>query len=219
MSTPSYPDWLLELIAHEGESKPIDAHERDRLIAALAAVQLPQAIDARRHRQILERALGGLPEQGSAAYDDPFAPPSAEELSAAESLREHFDSDPLVQSLRSAQRPFTPSSELEFAARETVLARLRKSPTRRARRLAPSAWGMFAAAAAAALWLVVKSNGVVDGSLSAQSHSKSLAVSRSTDSLFAKPFASSSNSERIDRIAQARSRELRDNRYTIWGLP
>ena len=31
MSTPSYPDWLLELIANEGESKPIDAHERDRL--------------------------------------------------------------------------------------------------------------------------------------------------------------------------------------------
>ena len=215
MSAPSYPDWLVELIADEGESKPMDAVERSALITALAAAQLPHPIDVQRHRQILDRALGGLAEHG----DDPFAPPTAEELSAAERLRDHFDSDPLVQSLRLAQRPTAPSSNVVLAVREALRAQPRKSAIRRARGWAPSAWGMLAVAAAAALWFVAKSNGVLDGPAAVQPPSRALALSRSTDSLFAKPFASSSHSERIDRIAQARSRDLRDNRYTIWGLP
>ena len=219
MSSPSNPDWLAQLIAEEGESKPMDVAERDALIGTLSATQSPQSIDEERHRQIIETALNTPAVRVTPHSDDPFAPPTPEEQAAAARLRDSFESDPLVTLLRSAYTPSTLRPRVELGVRETALARQPNRPGLQSRRLAQSAWGVFAVAAAAALWLIAKSNGMLDASQYSMQRSNTLAVSRSTDSLFAKPFALSSHSERIDKIAQVRSRELRDNRYAIWGLP
>jgi hypothetical protein len=42
--------------------------------------------------------------------------------------------------------------------------------------------------------------------------------SRSTQDLFSEPFTPGQSSARIDRIASARGRDLRENRYAAWGL-
>jgi hypothetical protein len=219
MSTPSHPDWLAELISNEGESKPIDVHERDALTKVLRAAFSPDNIDERHHRQILAQALSLSSKPIPSPPDDPLAPPRVEELVAATRLRNHLDSDPLVVSLRSAHHPSAPQPNAEMVARDLALTRKAKSVASRTRRLVPSAWGVLAVAAAAALWFVVRSNGILLGPESVRQGPRVLAQSHSTESLFAKPFALSSHSERIDRIAQARSRDLRENRYTIWGLP
>jgi hypothetical protein len=46
-----------------------------------------------------------------------------------------------------------------------------------------------------------------------------LSVSRSTQSLFARPFApTGGESARVDRIAMARAADLRENEFAKWGV-
>jgi hypothetical protein len=46
-----------------------------------------------------------------------------------------------------------------------------------------------------------------------------LTVSRSTQSLFARPFApTGGESARVDRIAMARAADLRENQFAKWGV-
>jgi hypothetical protein len=45
-----------------------------------------------------------------------------------------------------------------------------------------------------------------------------LARSRTTQALFREPFEPNRTSERIDRIAEARERDARENRYALWGV-
>ena len=45
-----------------------------------------------------------------------------------------------------------------------------------------------------------------------------LAVSRSTAALFSEKFDTAETTSRVDRIVSARSRELRSNRYALWGV-
>jgi hypothetical protein len=48
-----------------------------------------------------------------------------------------------------------------------------------------------------------------------------LAMPRSTESLFSEPFAKDTHATttaRLDRIASARARDLRDNQYARWGV-
>lgn len=219
MNSPSNPDWLADLIAEAGDSKPIDAHERNTLLDALALAQIPQPIDGKRHRQILGQALSLSYDRESPHQDDPLVPASAEEQSDAARLRDNLDSDPLVLSLRSAYQPSLPLSGVESSLRKTAVSSNWNHRLGRPRRLTPSAWGVLAAAAAVSLWFVARSGGFMAGTLISQQNTNALALSRSTESLFAKPYALSTNSERIDKIAQVRSRELRNNRYAIWGLP
>lgn len=47
----------------------------------------------------------------------------------------------------------------------------------------------------------------------------SLSLSRSTQSLFARPFApTGGESARVDRIAMARAADLRENEFAKWGV-
>ncbi len=133
MSTPSHPDWLAELILREGESQPIDVHERDALMKAMRAAVSPDNLDEQRHREILAQALSPSPKPASSPPDSPFAPPSVEELAAASRLRNHFDSDPLVVSLRSAHQPSTRQPNAEMLARDVALTREAKSVVSRTR--------------------------------------------------------------------------------------
>ena len=219
MSSPSSPDWLNALIAEEGDPRPIDAHERDALFDALSAAYVPQTLDQNRHRQIIDRALGLATHQDAAGSVDPLALPSAEELAAAAKLRDNFDSNQLVLSLRSAHLPRPPRSNVETTLRQSAIEKKTQPVGPRPRRLTRPMWGLFAAAAAAALWFVAQSNSIVQQARYSRPTTETLVLSRSTESLFAKPFAQSTNSERIDKIALVRSRELRNNRYAIWGLP
>lgn len=204
MSTPSMPSWLAQLIAEEGESRPMDTVEREQLLGALKVAHSAEPLDPQRHRLILERALDA---------NDPLAPPTEEELAAASELRDHLDSDPLVVSLRAARGQTSPS-ERTTRILERALAPRGASKAIHHRRAAPI-WGTLAVAAAAALWIAVKSSSPFEASNS----QPPLAFSRSTESLFTKPFDTSSPSERIDKIAQVRARDLRNNRYAKWGLP
>lgn len=209
MSTPSVPSWLSQLIAEEGESKPMDVFERESLLGALKAAHSPEILDPERHQRILERALHA---------EDPFAPPNEKELAEAAILRDHLDSNPLVMSLRSAQGSLSTNAELEPKIRERALApkaTVKRSPSMRR---ATTIWGALAVAASVALWLVAKSSGPLE-TFETSNSQRPLALSRSTESLFTKPFDTSSPSERIDKIAQVRERDLRHNRYAKWGLP
>ncbi len=217
MSSPSRPDWLKALIADEGESRPIDADERGALFDALNAAYAPEALDPSRHRQLIEQALTANQEATDSM--DPLAPAGLEELATAARLRDSLDSDQLVLSLRTANLPSSLRSGVDATLRQAAIEhKLQHTATHR-RRLTRPAWGIFAAAAAAALWFIAQSNGLVGEAQYFRVNPKTLAQSRLTESRFAKPFAQSTNSERIDKIALVRSRELRNNRYAIWGLP
>ena len=209
MNPASIPSWLTQLIAEEGESKPMDVFERESLLGALNAAQAPEALDLERNRRILEQAL---------AAEDPFALPGQEELVEAERLREHLDSDPLVVSLRSAQATCSPNPEFERKLREQVLSPQAHSSRPSIVRRIPTYVGVLAVAAGVALWISAKSNVAIE-SFEREGPRQPLALSRSTESLFTKPFESSSPSERIDKIALVRARDLRHNRYAKWGLP
>lgn len=201
------PSWLTELIAEQGDPKPMDVSERESLLDVLKAAYSPQPIAPEQHRRILEQVL---------AVEDPFAPPTEEELAAAASLREHLDSDPLVLTLRSAHGTSTATLDIEPTLRERALAPT--APPKRLRKIgrAPAFFSVMAVAAGVALWFTVRSSGSLE---TYEPAPPSLAVSRSTESLFSKPFDASSASERIDKIAQVRAKDLRKNRYAQWGLP
>jgi hypothetical protein len=75
-------------------------------------------------------------------------------------------------------------------------------------------------AAAAAVLLAVHPRGAPDSgraSASAEAPPLALLQSRSTASMFP-PDSAGAASDRIDRIATYRARELRDNRYALWGV-
>jgi len=209
MSSPSTPDWLAQLIAEEGESKPVNVQERNALLCALTAAESPSDIAAERHRQILAQALESV---------EAFAPPTEQELLQAAQLRAHFDSNPLVLALRATQDPSPPRPQLERALRQQALQHVTHSHRARSLRRISTLWGAVAVAAAAAIVVLAKSNSPLE-KFEASPSSRPLALSRSTDSLFTRSFDSTSASGRIDKIAQVRARDLRRNRYAIWGLP
>jgi hypothetical protein len=217
MSSPSHPDWLNALIAQEGDPKPIDARERDALFGALNAAHIPQPLDQGRHREIIEQAIAANREAADSV--DPLAPASSEELTAAAKLRDSLDTNQLVRSLRAAYLPGPPQDSVEAPLRNVAIAKRPEREATRRRRVTGPVWGFFAAAAAVVLWFIAQSNGIGGETQYYRLKTNTLAQSRSTESLFAKPFAQSTNSERIDKIALVRSRELRNNRYAIWGLP
>jgi hypothetical protein len=75
-------------------------------------------------------------------------------------------------------------------------------------------------AAAAALALVIGSLSSDEAPLSAQAPlaPAALSTSRSSAALFQEPFTLEGTTARMDRIANERERELRQNRYLAWGV-
>ena len=75
------------------------------------------------------------------------------------------------------------------------------------------------AAAAGVLFMLTTVDREGAPAASAEDVGASLAHVRSTDELFPAPFPKEQlTSQRIDRIAEARSRDLRANRYAKWGV-
>ena len=195
----------------EGEALELDAATESALTAALRAAWAPRPLDPALNELLIEAAL-----------EDPLAPPSEAEIVESERLRdalegtgEHPDAL-LARALRTANTPAPLTGE-----RADQLAPKLALP-RRSSNVVYVAFGAVAAAAMAAAATAMLFVAPVEREPAAASAvsvpNPTLAQSRSTSALFHEKFATEDTSDRIDRIAAARARELRQNRYAQWGL-
>jgi len=184
------------------DSEPLLERESENALAeALSSAFAPTALEPARHAEILAMAL-----------EDPLAPATEEELRASERLRRALESGDeqhqdaaLARALTAATNPVP----LSPAAERRLLA---QSAPRRPK-LVYVTFGAVALAAAAAFALFI-----ARPSENASASPASLVASRSTQNLFSEPFATGQASARIDRIASARERDARENRYALWGV-
>jgi len=193
------------------ESEPdlpeLDAAEEARLSELLRHAFRPTEIDPVRHERLL-----------SAALEDPFAPPSAEELVESERLRDalagHGDHED-ARLARALSAAFAPSLGRPLGEPQVA----KPAPQKPAGRVI---YYRFAAvttalAVAAAVLLRIAPEMQKSAPPAADLTTLALAQSRSTAAIF-RADSAGAPSERIDRIASVRGRELRDNRYALWGV-
>lgn len=181
------------------------------LLEALSAAWRPASIDPVTLERLVQMAL-----------EDPLAPPTPEELVESARLRDALEggaaheADPLLGALRA---PFE-SLAGDGARVERALGRALEpnvAPTRRGRVIYAWFGGAsvaLAAAAAIALLTSTLQRSAPDAALVAPT----LVRPHSTTDLFVDRFETSTTSERMDVIASARARDLRDNRYAAWGV-
>jgi hypothetical protein len=202
MSTRS-GDHLEQLLAPDVEQQ---------LAEALRAAWAPTELDPRLNEQLV-----------AAALEDPLAPPSTQELVESQRLRDalegrggHPDAD-LARALQAASGRAQLGRK---AADKLVDQTLRRRPESNVIYVAFGvASGVAAVAAALALLLTPAEPG--PGTAARPAHrgsDSSLALSRSTAPLFKAKFELSRASARVDRIALARARDLRHNRFAGWGV-
>jgi hypothetical protein len=195
-------DDLLELLAPELE---------EELGSALRAAWAPDALDPALNEALIAQAL-----------EDPLAAPSEEELVESERLRRALDGDgshpsaDLARALAAAAAPRPLSSP---AAERLAQQALGRSAGRGKSNVIYVVFGSVAAVAAlaASVLLFVKAGTAVDSGSVARA-ARDLAQSRSTAPLFHEKFDATTTTARIDRIALARARDLRSNRYALWGV-
>ena len=188
----------------------LDAEEERRLSRLLKSAFSPGEIDPRRHERLLQAAL-----------EDPFAPASTDELAESERLRQALDGAGNEQHLDLVLARALAAAHAPGDARprvEPVLA----PPVQKPGKVVyfRFATATVALAAAAAVVLAITQQASPDSRAAASSPdlpALALAQSRSTAALFQADSAGAP-SDRIDRIASARGRELRDNRYALWGV-
>jgi hypothetical protein len=184
----------------------LDAAEERRIAALLCHAFAPSEIDPARHERLLQTAL-----------EDPFAPASADELVESERLRQALDGQgdhPDARLARALSAAFSPT--LERPVRDPVP--LPKAPPKRTGQLILFRFAGAAAALAVAAAVLLRLSPVLQKSSPAPDLATlALAQSRSTAAFF-QANSAGAPSERIDRIASARSRDLRDNRYALWGV-
>ncbi len=193
------------------ELPELDSAEEHRLYELLRSAYAPRELDPARHERLLLAAL-----------DDPFAPPTAEELVESERLRQALDGRgdhealALARALSSAFAP-KPSGPAHVTLPELARTPAAPAPERRKSNviLLRFAGGGAALAAAAAILLSVLPSPRPESAPDLPAFA--LAQSRSTAPLFQADTAGQASS-RIDRIASARGRDLRDNRYALWGV-
>lgn len=192
----------------------------DPLAASLQAAYRPASLDEDDLEAILARSLG----EGD-------APPTRTEREAAERLRASLEGGgdlegeaALLGDLRAAHRPAALSSARneELIARAVASAKRAPASISLFRRALPATMatltGVVALAAGFALMLQTRS--FAPPPMAAGAAPAALILSRSTDDLFdpAEKFEVGRSSARIDRIASARSSDLRRNRFAAWGV-
>jgi hypothetical protein len=171
----------------------------------LRAAWQPGELDPNVHELILAQAL-----------EDPLAEPDEHELAESQRLRDALAGGPahpdanLARALGSAHAP----SDLDEAGADKL-----------ARRAKPKsnvffvAFGVAAGAAALAAGAALLLSPLPDrNALEARSALSELSTSRSAAALFSERFEHGQATARIDRIYQAREKELRDNRFALWGV-
>jgi hypothetical protein len=181
------------------------------LAEALRAAYRPEALAPERQRELLALAL-----------EDPFAPATAEEIRESERLRRALDEGDeshagarLAHALRAAVEPGAESAPVERHARTAASPTLPNAGKRG--NVVYASFGALAVAAAAGFALFVAGTGSEEPETAAVAR-PALVQSRTTGPLFAAPFEPGQTTARIDRIAELRGRELRENRYAKWGV-
>ncbi|MEO6600166.1 MAG: hypothetical protein ABIQ16_09865, partial [Polyangiaceae bacterium] len=203
---------VMTVFDSEPELGELDPSEERRLSELLESAYAPAEIDPARHERLLLAAL-----------EDPFAPASAEELVESERLREalaghggHEDLA-LARALASAFAPGTGAPSAVPMLELAPTGAPKRAPKRREGNvilLRLAGGGAALAAAAAVLLAILPSPGPES---TPDLRAFTLAQSRSTAPLF-EPDSAGAASSRIDRIASLRRRDLRDNRYALWGV-
>ena len=195
----------------------------DPLAASLRAAYRPAKLAADDLEAILARSLG----EGD-------APPTRLELEAAARLRAslegggELDGDAaILGDLRAAHRPplLSPARNEELIARAIASAGRAPASVSPLRRALPATMatltGVLALAAGFAFLVQTRSFAPPPtAARSAAAAPAALILSRSTDDLFdpAEKFEVGRTPARIDRIASARSSDLRRNRFAAWGV-
>ncbi len=199
----------------EPQEEPLAPDEEALLLEALACALRPKEIDASLNDRLIEAAL---------ASDDPFAPASVEELRESARLREaleqgtpHADVDAL-RALQLAFKPDDASAELlaralSGDAKPAGPAPTEPPPLRSKTTVIYAAFGGSGVVLAFAAMFAL-----LVGTPESPAPVTALVKPHSTLSLFSEPFETADTTARIDRIASARGRELRDNRYAAWGV-
>jgi hypothetical protein len=200
--------------ADEDES-PLPPDEEAALLTALAAAWRPSELDPGVHQRLLELLL-----------EDPLAEPSEEELIESARLRDaleqglpHADAG-LLSALGAPFRTRQDGAKDAQAVERAVAGALDgadHAPQKRTN-VVYAAFGAASAvlaAAAAALLFVGLSR---SASAPAASEPSALVKPHSTAVMFADRFETGATTARMDLIASARGRDLRDNRYAAWGV-
>lgn len=192
----------------------------DPLAASLQAAYRPAQLASDDLEAILARALG----EGD-------APPTRVELEGAARLRVALEGGgelegeaALLGDLRAAHRPaaLSPERNEELIARAVASAGRAPAPISRLRRTLPATMATLTGvvALAAGFALMMQTRSFAPPPMAASAAPAALILSRSTDDLFdpAEKFEVGRSSARIDRIASARSSDLRRNRFASWGV-
>jgi hypothetical protein len=201
------------------DASALHAEEATALERALAAAVRPEPLSPERHEAIL-RQVQLLPgERGAVSPEqDASSEPTAEERHAAERLAKALETGsehPDAALARALAHAFGQSGPEDAAQRALDRALRRASPKPASRVIAIpfralALAGSFAAAAAVLLFLGAES----------RVHTPARpALSRSLAPLFGPEAAELEPSARLDRIADARARDFRQNRYAAWGVP
>ena len=187
------------------------------LVAALQAAWAPTPLDPAVNELLIEATL-----------DDPLAPPTEDELVESQRLRDALDgvgTHPDAQLLATLQDigksgPLPEVSLTDVATAPEVLSTApanvqedAPSSRRRSNVVYASFGAVMAVVAVAAAFLLVIRPAAVQPSTAAK-----LIPSRTTSTLFSEKFERGKTSQRVDRIAAARGRDLRANRFAAWGL-
>lgn len=170
------------------------------------------------------------------ALEDPLAEADEEEQAESERLREALDlgvSHPLADLARSVHAAADPGRIDAARNQELLEAALQNAKPQRGAdkrgagqsgsggKVIRVAFGavtaVLAAAAGMLLWVQTEGGAPKSDDGNPQIAAQELAVSRSTASLFHEKFDTKHTSERVDRIAAVRAKELRRNRYASWG--
>ncbi len=192
----------------------LGAAEEARLSALLKHAFAPGELDPARHEQLLLAAL-----------EDPFAEPSPEELVQSERLRRALEGEgdhadlALARALANAHAPsrVAPKVGTPELLQPRSASDSSAPPKKASAKVFYVRFGGIAAGLAAAAALLFRIQSGSSHAPGPDLPTLALAQSRSTAALFQSASAGPP-SARIDRIASLRERDLRDNRYALWGV-
>ena len=193
--------------ASEPDLPELDATEEARLRELLRHAFRPSEIDPARHERLLLAAL-----------EDPFAEASPEELVESERLRQALDGHGDHQDLRLARAlsaAFAPTLDQPLRAPQLAA----KPAAKRSGQVIFYRFAAVASALAVAAAVLLRLSPELRKSSAPAPDLATLALAQSrSTAVFFRADSAGAPSERIDRIASVRSRELRDNRYALWGV-
>ncbi len=189
--TPESPEEL----ALAEELRQAMEEDREPFATSLRAAISPSRLDDAEHERLIEEIMA-------------LGPIGEDEVEAA------LPDAALEEALRAAVAP----APLPMTEHDAIVARVFESaalrdtaPRGRVIRVAFGVSAVLAVAAAVLLWIRRPDTPEPRGA-------SALINVRSTQPLFDEPFRTGEASARIDRIAMARSSDLRENRFSRWGL-